>query len=333
MRGDNPQALELLNQCRALAERSEDEGLILATYYALTSISFFMGEFTAAVGYGARVAELYDPRQHHILTYLIVGHDPGAQAQEAAGQSLWMLGYPDQARERLRGAVALAEQLEHPYTLTLANITDSVVASLCRDWPTARERAERALGISQEHGFPIGEALARSELGLALARHGQLERGLAQLERSLLAWRAGEMLGLRSQLLARLVEALLVAGRRRAGLDTVEEVLELVATSQECLWEAELHRLKGELLSLETGTGGEAEIERAYRQAIEVARRQSAKSWELRATMSLARLWGRQGRRAEARDTLAEIYGWFTEGFDTGDLMEAAALLEELSGT
>ena len=233
--------------------------------------------------------------------------------------------------------MALAEELAHPNTTALAYATDGILASLCRDWSNTRGRAERALDISQEHGYPVWDALSRCELGLALTRLGKPEQGIAQLEQGLLGWQATEMLSLRSQLDAWLVEAYMIAGRTQAGLIRVDETVAYVAESRECLWEAELHRLRGELLLRAMQVEGEvvvrseAEVERAYWQAIEVARRQRAKSWELRATMSLARLWQRQGRRHEAQELLAEIYGWFTEGFDTGDLVEALALLGELS--
>jgi tetratricopeptide (TPR) repeat protein len=338
MRGDHPGALELAHQYRDLAEGLGDEGLIVVAYYGLTSLSFFLGEFAASVAYGDRVRNLYDPVRHHIMTYLVVGHDPAAQALEAAGQALWMLGYPDQARQRVGEAVALAEGLAHPHTTASAYAVDGVVASLCRDWPIMRERAERALDISQEHGNPVMEAFSRCEWGVALARHGKVEQGIAQLQRGLSAWQATDMLGYGSQLCAWLVEAYLLGGRTRDGLKTVDETLDFVAKSQECMWEAELHRLKGELLLVkledegEDKVAAEAEMEREYWLALKIARRQNAKSWELRATMSLARLWQRQGKQKQAHGVLAEITGWFTEGFDTGDLMEASALLDELSG-
>jgi predicted ATPase len=171
--------------------------------------------------------------------------------------------------------------------------------------------------------------------GWALAATGQGEAGIAQLCQGLTAARATGAEILRTYYLALLVDAYQTGGQREAGLAVLVEALAQVEKTEERFWEAELYRLKGELLLQEREPGGcrqdETEAETCFRQAIEIAQRQGAKSLELRSTVSLSRLWQRQGKKAEARQVLAEIFSWFTEGFDTVDLIEAKTLLEELS--
>ena len=166
--------------------------------------------------------------------------------------------------------------------------------------------------------------------GWALTVQGQEVEGMAQMHHGLTAWRA---MGIEAGLpywLAMLAEAYGSTGQVEAGRRVLAEALALVDTTEERWWEAELHRLKGELL-LALSTDNAAEVEACFRQALDIARRQQAKSLELRAAMSLSRLWQRQGKCADARALLAPIYGWFTEGFDTADLQEARALLETLA--
>jgi tetratricopeptide (TPR) repeat protein len=324
--GEHPHALELAEQLRVLAEQFEDPGLIIVAYYGLASILIYMGEFASAKAHARRVIDLYDAEQHHILTSLIVGHDPGAQSLEISAQSTWILGYPDLARQRMREAEVLAQKLAHPHTLAWAHLYVGGLGHLCRDWQATQEGADKVLSLSSEHGYPITGAYAACMRGLALAKQGQVVDGIAQVQRGISDWQATGMRTPWSQLAAWLAEAYLMGGRTKDALDTTQEALDYVAASQEGFWEAELHRLSGEAW---LARGDKVRAESSFRKAIDVARKQSAKSFELRATMSLARLG--QGKGHEAREMLAEIYGWFTEGFDTGDLQEAKALLEELS--
>jgi predicted ATPase len=200
------------------------------------------------------------------------------------------------------------------------------------------------MSLSTEQGFPNWLAIATMQRGWALAAQGHGEEGIAQIHQGLAAMRAaGVALG-RAHWLALLVDAYGHAGQTQEGLNVLTEALTTVHNCGGRWWEAELYRLKGELLLQSGGQGLEsgvstpdaglqtrdAEAEACFRQALDIARRQQAKSLELRAAMSLARLWQHQGKRAPARELLAPIYGWFTEGFDTADLQEARALLTEL---
>src|SRR5262249_35530030 len=166
--------------------------------------------------------------------------------------------------------------------------------------------------------------------GWALAHKGQTQEGIEQMSQGLTVWRATGAELLRPCYLALLSEAYGMRGQPEAGLTVLTEALELVDTTGERWYEAELHRLRGALL-LQQSLDHQAEAETCFQHAISIAQNQSAKSWELRAATSMARLWQQQGKRQEAHDLLASVYGWFTEGFDTADLIDAKALLDELS--
>jgi predicted ATPase len=207
-----------------------------------------------------------------------------------------------------------------------------------REGQLFQEQAEAAITLSTEQGFPHWLAVGTLLRGWALAAQGQGAEGVAQMHQGLAARRAaGAELG-RPLLLALLAEAYRGMGQAEEGLALVAEALAVVNNSGERHWEAELYRLKGELLLEQGGTRRQAngnrqpwgEAEACFHQALDIARYQQAKSWELRAAMSLSRLWQRQGKRAEARELLAPVYDWFPEGFDTADLQDAKALLAAL---
>jgi predicted ATPase len=207
-----------------------------------------------------------------------------------------------------------------------------------RDEQLARERAEAVMALATDQEFPNPLSVGTIVRGWALAEQGQVEEGIAQMQQGLAAWRAMGAELARPYFLALLAKAYGKAGQGEEGLKALTEALSLVDKTGERTWEAELYWLKGELLLAQEGhrlqAGGlrekAKEAEECFLKAIEIARRQQAKSLELRAVMSLARLWQQQGKKEEARQMLTEIYSWFTEGFDTKDLQEAKALLEEL---
>ena len=241
---------------------------------------------------------------------------------------LWILGYPDQALRRSQEMLTYAQASSHAFSLARALFYAAVLHRYRREGAAAQEHAEAALAIMTEQGFAHHLGPATINRGWALAAQGQREEGLAQMHQGLAATRAtGSRLAL-SAFLALLAEASGQSGQAEAGLRLLAEALAHVDHTGERYYEAEVYRIKGELL-LQQAVPDAPQAEACFQQALAVARRQQARSWELRAAMSLSRLWQQQGKRAEARELLAPIYSWFTEGFDTPDLQEARALLEE----
>jgi adenylate cyclase len=239
-------------------------------------------------------------------------------------------GYPDQALTRSHEALALARELSYPFILAVALYYAAMLHQFRRERQAVHERAEAAIVLCQEQGFAYYAAWATILQGWVLSEEGQEAEGMTQMRQGLAALRAtgGELRA--PYYLTLLAEAHGNGGRAAEGLRVLAEAHTLVEEHEERWWEAEVHRLRGVLLLRQTVAQPE-EAETWLRRALDVARRQEAKSLELRAATSLARLWQQQGKRADAHQLLAEVYGWFTEGFDTADLQEARALLEALS--
>jgi predicted ATPase len=281
---------------------------------------------------------LYDPQQHHAHAFRY-GRDPGVVCHYYASVTLWYLGYPDQALQRSHEVLTLAGELAHAFSLASALFFATWVHHFRREWPLAQERAEATIDLGAEQGSTVLVAGGTILRGWALAQRsaergvgqGHREEGIAQMQQGLAAWHATGAAVFRPYGLALLAEAYAQVGRGEEGLTLLAEALAVTNEKGECRWEAELYRLQGELL-LARDTGQDTEAETCFRQALDIARRQQAKSWELRAAISLARLWQQQRQRQEAYDLLAPTYGWFTEGFETADLQDAKALLEELAG-
>jgi len=285
-----------------------------------------IGELTSAQLHLEQALALYDPQQHPHLT--VPRGDPRVECRCFATWNLWLLGYPDQALKRLQEALTLAAGLSHPFSLVYALGHAAWHHLARREWQTAQEQAEKVMTLSTEQGFPYFLALGTRVRGSALAEQGQVEEGIAQIQQGMAAFQAMGAVQARRAHLPWLAIAYAQVGRVEEGLTLLAELLAYVDKTGERLGEAGLYVLKGWLLRARAGEN-QAEAEARFRQAIEIARRQSAKSEELRAVMSLSRLWRKQGKKDEARQLLAEIYGWFTEGFDTKDLQEAKALLEK----
>jgi len=243
---------------------------------------------------------------------------------------LWLLGYPEQALQRSQAALTLARALSYPFNLVYALLFAAMLHQGCREWQLVQNWAEAAITLALEQGLPDHVTYGTIMRGWALAMQGQWEEGIAQTQQGLVAQHASGSQIARPHFLALLTEAHAAAGQAEAGLDVLAEALALVDHTGERYWEAEIYRLKGDLL-LQQAVPDMSQAEACFQQALTVARRQQAKSLELRTAMSLARLWQQRGKRAEARQLLAEVYGWFTEGFDTPDLQEAKVLLDELA--
>jgi predicted ATPase len=288
-----------------------------------------MGAFLSAREHLEKAISLYEPERPRSRTLNGLGVDAGVFCLSVASATLWQIGYPDQALKRDNEALALAQRLSHPYSLAFAQFFPGFLSQCRREVREAHQYAENIIGISAEHGFAQLLAFGTSLRGWAMAAGGNRE-GLAQLQQGLAGSRATGTELYMPYLLCLLAEGYSEAGRLDDGLSALAEALDAADQRDERQAEAEIHRLKGELL-LRQDESNAGEARKCFERAIEVARQQSARSWELRATMSLARLLMTQGKRDEARAMLADIYNWFTEGFDTADLKDAKALLEELT--
>ena len=244
--------------------------------------------------------------------------------------TLWCLGYPAQALRRSQEALALSQELAHPQSLVYAQYFAAFLHHRRREVPAVQAQADALLPLATAQGFPLWVGLGTCLRGWALAIHGQGEAGQAQIHQGLaIVLATGQTLS-QPLCLVLLAEAAGHAGKVDEGLHLLAEALTAFEAGGRGDMLAEAYRLQGELL-LRQGTPDAAQAEACFQQALAIARRQQAKSWELRAAMSLSRLWQQQGKRAEAHELLAPIYDWFTEGFDTADLQEAKALLAELA--
>jgi predicted ATPase len=320
-------AYELGQQLLTLAQRLQDPTLLLHAHATLGTTLGLMGEYIAAQAHLEHGMALYDPQRHRSHAFLSEV-DPGVACRGGMALDLWYLGYPDQARQWTREALALAQELAHPYSLAFALSFAARFHRLCWERRLTREQAEIAITLATEYGFAQPLTQATILRGWALAEEGEGVAGMEEMRRSLAALEATGGPG-RPFYLSCLVEAYGRVGRVREGLAILTEALAVVENTGARNYEAELHRLRGELL-LQQDAASSVEAEGCFRQALDLARRQQAKSLELRAAMSLSRLWQQQGKRAEAYEVLTPIYGWFTEGLDTVDLQEAKALLETL---
>jgi predicted ATPase len=323
VRGELQKARELGEQLLALNPRAHDP---------LGTVLFFVGELTAALTHLEQGFALYDPQRHQSHAFRAT-QNPAAACLTYAAVVLWLLGYPDRALQRGHEAVTMVQEPAHPLSLAHALAYVATLHQFRREGQAAQACAEAAVALAAEQGFAVYCAHGMVLRGWTRAEQGQAEEGRAQIAAGLEAWRTTGAAVQRPYYLALLAEAYGQSKQAEEALEVLAEALTLVAKTGEGWWEAELYRLRGEFLLLQEGKRQTfEEVESCFQQARAVARRQQAKSLELRAAMSLARLWQQQGKRTEACELLAPIYGWFTEGFDTADLQEAKALLAELAG-
>jgi class 3 adenylate cyclase/predicted ATPase len=310
----------------AVAHQLDDRALLLEAHHAMCPTTLWVGNPQATRSHGEQGMRLYEREQHRSLAFLFGGHDPGVCCRMHSGMALWFLGHPDSALERSRTGLEMARELSHIGTIVNELPFGGIINQLCGDVVAVHEIAESLTSLSTEHGFPQWLAFGNILHAWVQAR----SRGeTAQLRRAISEYRAANELYV-PYFLGLLAAIQLTYDELAEGLDTVVSALELTGGRGSRLMDPELLRLKGELLiALDPGARGDAEV--AFCQAIDIAQRQNSKSWELRAAMSMARLWRDQGKRDEARELLAPVYGWFTEGFDTLDLKEAKALLDELA--
>jgi class 3 adenylate cyclase/predicted ATPase/energy-coupling factor transporter ATP-binding protein EcfA2 len=330
VRAEYQTAHKLGEQLLTLAQQVQDASMLCAAHRALGATLFFLGEAASAYTHLAQGLAFYDPQQHGASTFLY-GEDTGVVCRSHAAAALWYLGYPDQGLTQSQEALALAQQIAHPFSLGFALVFAAIVHQYRREARAVHRCAEATLSLAMAQGFPLWRAQGAIFRGWTLAQQaGQVQEGIVQIEQGLSALRATGTELVRPYRLALLAEAHGTLGEPEAGLTVLTEALTLAETTGERWYEPELYRLKGALL-LQQSSDNQAEGEHCFQKALDIARNQQAKSFELRTATSLARLWCQQGKRPEAHDLLAPVYGWFTEGFDTLDLKDAKALLDDLA--
>jgi predicted ATPase len=321
VRGELARCLELARQMLALAESQPDPVYLLVAHNVLQQPLFHMGDLAAARRHQEQGLALYDVGRHRGLT-AVYGEDPGVGCRVYGAATLWHLGFPEQAVQAARAGRRLAEDLGSPFNVAQA-LYYQAFTHLCRREPErVQELAAALMELCGEEDFALLLAGGLVFHGWSLAMQGPVAEGIGQVGEGLARWHATGALSHRPQHLALLAEILSLVGRVAEGLQALEEARVLTEATGERFAEAEICRLRGEFLRQE-GPAGAADAETCFREALAVARQQQAKSLELRAATSWAHLLHDQGRAEEGRGVLAEVYGWFTEGWDTPDLRRA----------
>jgi predicted ATPase len=328
-RGNLQKAHDLGEQLLHLAESHPTPEHHMLAHYQVGQNLFHGGKPTIAYTHHIQVVSMYSPQKHRDLV-VRYGNDLGVGAHGFLSLELWQMGYPNQATQHINEAHRLAQHLSHPYSQTFALVYASFLSQYHRDVSAVHEQAETTIALATEQGFTLSLTLGTVLHGWALAIQGQVEKGIAKMRQGIAAVLDTGSYLFQHYFLGLLAEAYGGVQCPKEGLSVLVEALVLINTTGLRFYEAELHRLKGQLL-LQQSSDNVAEAEICFHQAITVAQRQQAKSWELRAATSLAKLWQSQGKRQEAYNLLAPVYNWFTEGFDTADLIDAKALLDELS--
>jgi predicted ATPase len=330
LRGEYRIAYELAEDLMRRAQIADDPTVLLYAHHPLGQTLCHRGDLPAGHDLLQKAVSLYDPAVHSALTSHYAGIDAKVYCQGIAAFNLWLMGYSEQAITSAQQMLAWVRQLSHPYSLAFAEyLLSDIHHEQQRDPGATQERAEEAIALCAEYGLSDFAAFMTIKRGWAIAQQGHSAEGIRQIRDALETLRER---GTKAELphdMCKLAEAYVASGKLDDALSALSEALTEGEKQENRRYEAEVSRLIGELLQRDLDATRGAQY---FQSAIEIARRQSAKSYELRATTSLARLRAKQARRGEARDMLADIYNWFTEGFDTADLKDARALLDELNG-
>ena len=311
---------------RLSRQRNDSTGLVLGHDAAGRNL-MFAGSFAPSRSHLEEALALYDPISHGSVVDQ-VGIHPQVRSQAHLGIVLCCLGFPDQAVARSGAAIAEARRLAHPPSMSLSLALGAVPLSLVRDYAALNERSDQIIAVATEQGFPYWRLAGIVYRGWATVKNRDVAEGISLLRGGLTAYRTTGAESWVPYFISLLARACEIAGQLEEAVSLSDEALQIVERTGESWLEAELYRHKGQLLLQQGHTEAAGEL---YRKALRIAEQQGAKLWELRAAVSLARLWRDQGNRAEARDLLAPICEWYTEGFNTRDLKEAKALLDQLS--
>jgi predicted ATPase len=326
VRAHHHMTLTLGQQCLALAQGQRDPEYLQSAHRIIGAAKSLLGELSDARTHLEQALELYDAQSRPSSG---ATQDPGVAYLSFLAWTLAPLGYLDQSLACIRRAVTRGKELSHPFSLVFAIGHTQMVHQWRREPQTLQRRAEEVKAMATEHGFPLFQAQGMLFQGWAIAMQGRAQEEVALLQQGLETYRATGQENFRPYFLALWAEAHGQDGQTEAGLALLDEALAVVDKNEERLWEAELYRLKGEFLLRQSSHNDDQAVS-CFHYALDVSRSQQAKLWELRIATSLAKLWQNQGKRDEALELLAPVYGWFTEGFDTADLVGTKALLDEL---
>jgi predicted ATPase/class 3 adenylate cyclase len=326
-RGELDVALRLDQDLLRLSRRRNDSAGLVMGHYSSGRNLMWVGSFASSRSHLETVLALYDPNSHHPLVRQ-TGVHPQSAAQAALGVVLCCLGFPDQALAQSNKAIAEARRLPHAPTLAMSLGIDALLLSIIGDDMGLEQRADSLVAFATDQGFPFYRATGTIFRGWVKAKNPDVTEGLSLLRAGSSAYSATGATAWMPWYIALLAGACEIAGQIEEGAARLDQALLLVEKTGERWFAAELDRQRGRLLLRQ---GHPEAADELYRKALGIAQEQEAKLWELRAAASLARLWRDQGRRSAARDLLAPVYGWFTEGFATPDLKEAKALLDELT--
>ena len=331
VRAELQSAWDVGKQLLDLAQCQHDTARLIVAHWALGQIALFLGDFVPARDHLEQGLSLYNT-QHHDAQDFLPGFpgDLGVFCLCFVSHTLWHLGYPEEALKRIQEALTLAQNLAHSFSQALALDYAAMLYQFHHASRLVQESAEMAMTLCKEQGFAYYLAWGIIMRGWALSVQGQEEEGIKQMRHGFTAIGATGAQLRQPYYLALMAEAYAQAGQHEVGLTLLSEALTGISERRECWREADLHRLKGELMLLQDSANA-SEAETCFQKALDVSRHQQAKSLELRAATSLARLWQQQGKPRQAHELLAPVYDWFTEGFDTADLIEAKHLLNELS--
>jgi predicted ATPase len=333
LRAEHIAGFELTKQMMTLAQKSEDSLMLALTHFVKGALSFNMGKLCSAKEHLEKMNAFYNPTEHSHLAF-IYGQDPGQISGSNTSCVLWCLGYPDQALQQSQKALAIAREVDHPFSLTGALAMDTLFNLLRRDIKALEERGKEVTELAEKKGFLFFVGVGVFKIGVALAHKGQIEEGIARLHQALNIYRTTGVRFTLTDLLASIAEVYGMAGQIEKALEYISQALVEVERGGERYYEAEIHRIKGELLLRKAERKDRAVWEKnadiCFRKSIDIAQHQKARCLELRTALRLSRLWQKQGYTKKARKLLTEIYKWFTEGFETPELKEAKTLLEEL---
>jgi serine/threonine protein kinase/tetratricopeptide (TPR) repeat protein len=332
-RGNHNMALNTARQMMNSANITKEPEKLAITHSIQGSLFFNVGKFSEAIGNLRKMNSFYDPAIHSNLKYM-AGMDLGIVSGFTSASVLWCLGYPDQALMQSKKMLTTLRQIDHPFSMAVGLALDTLFLLLQRNFDEMEKMGWKIYKFSEEKGFIFFMGVGIFKIGFAMVHQGKVDEGINKLHQALQLYTATGVRFTLTDLLGSLAEAYGIAGQIGKGLDILEKAIEEVERGGERYYEAELYRIKGELLlkkeDSEVKEALEKEAEDCFKRSIKIAQFQKAKSFELRSAMSLCRLWEGQNKNKTAKQLLVKIYNWFTEGFETYDLMQASNLLKEL---